>query len=71
LKNLGELASVLRVQGEYVAAGAVERLLREKLAQALGAHQDSLSEDLYGMLLLSRERKSNEVEDIPGLAVKE
>jgi hypothetical protein len=71
LRNLSELASVLRVQGKYDAAGAMSRLLLERQIQALGAHQDSLSNTMRLVLLLSREGRSKVVENILGLAVKD
>jgi tRNA(His) 5'-end guanylyltransferase len=62
---------VLRVQGKYDAAGAMSRLLLERQVQALGAHHNSLSNTMHWMLLLSREGKSEEVEYILGLDVRE
>jgi tetratricopeptide (TPR) repeat protein len=64
LKNLSESASVLRVQGKYVAAEAMMRLLLGRQVQALTAHHNSLSNIMYYMLLLSREGKPQEVENI-------
>jgi hypothetical protein len=40
LKNLSELASVLRVQGKYDAAGVTKRSLLERQVQALAAHHN-------------------------------
>jgi hypothetical protein len=71
LKNFSELASVLRVQRKYDAAGAMRRLLLERQVQALTAHQDSLSNLMNWMLLLSRQGKPREVERISGLTERE